>query len=62
MPMGPRNIYISLLVLVGVLFPGAFIFRNSETASQAVFAVAFMGGLAVLQILDTRQRRREGRE
>jgi hypothetical protein len=60
--VGPRNIYISLLVAVGIVFPGALLFRDEETASQVVVVVAFTASIGILQILDARQRRREGRE
>jgi hypothetical protein len=60
--MGPRNIYIALLVAVGILFPGTVVFRHDETASQVVTILAFATGIAVLHTLDARQRRREGRE
>ena len=54
--------YISLLFMIGILFPGALVFRDSEAASVAVFVVAFGGGLAVLHVLDARQQRAERRE
>jgi hypothetical protein len=60
--MEMRNMYISLLFLIAILFSGGFVFRGSEAASVAVFVVGFGGGFAVLNILDAREHRREGRE
>jgi hypothetical protein len=63
MPMGPRNIYISILVFVLILFPGTLLFRHGgETARGAVAALAFVACFTVVNVLDFRQRRREGRE
>jgi hypothetical protein len=60
--MGPRNIYIAFLVFAAILVPGAILFRHSEMGSQAVFIASFGGGLLLLNVLDARQRSREGRE
>jgi hypothetical protein len=60
--MEMRNIYIALVVAVGILFPGMAFFRHEETASQVVVIVAFTVGIGVLHSLDVRHRRREGRE
>ena len=60
--MGPRNMYISLLVFVGILVPGAVIFRHDDIGYQGAGIAAFVCCFAVLHMLDARQRRQEGRE
>ncbi len=59
--MGPRNIYLSLIAMMAILLPGILVFQGSDAGTQAVGIAAFGGGLAVLHVLDARQRRREGR-
>jgi hypothetical protein len=60
--LGPRNILISFLVFLVVFAPGAILLRESDTGYQAVGLAAFGICLAVLNVLDARQRHREGRE
>jgi preprotein translocase subunit SecG len=59
--MGMRNIYISLVVFVCILFPAGILLQDSEAAVQAVVVVAFVACFTVLHTLDERQRRRERR-
>jgi hypothetical protein len=41
-----------------ILFVGAWLLRDSEAGVQAVVVVAFAVGLTMLEVLDSRDRRR----
>jgi len=53
-----RNFYISLVVFNLILFVGGWLLRDSEAGVQAVVVVAFAVGLTMLEVLDSRDRRR----
>ena len=57
--MTMRNVYISLLVFNGILFPGGWLLRDSEAGVQAVVVAAFAISLTLLHMLDGRDRRRQ---
>jgi hypothetical protein len=59
MPKITRGFYISLLISVGILGSGGFLFRGSDAASQAVAVAAFVVGLTVLNVIDHWDRRHE---
>jgi len=50
--MGMRNIYISLLVFIGIAFPGALLLRPlGGGAIQAIGVVALVTSYTVLRVL-----------
>ena len=53
-----RNFYISLVVFNLILFVGGWLLRDSEAGVQAVVVLAFAVGLTMLEVLDSRDRRR----
>lgn len=57
--MGGRNIYISMLVFVCVLFPGGLLFQHSKEVVWGLEVAAFAAAFTALHVLDNRQRRRE---
>jgi hypothetical protein len=57
--MGGRNIYISMLVFVGILLPAGLLLKGSNAALVAFEVLAFAAGFRVLHVLDGRQQRRE---
>lgn len=57
--MNMRNIYISLLAFNGIIFPGSWLLRDSETGVQTVVIVAFVISLTLLHVLDDRDRQRK---
>jgi hypothetical protein len=61
--MGARNIYISVAVMAGILFPGALLLRHAGGAANvAVLILTFTVPLIVLHTLDDRERRRKRNE
>lgn len=56
--MVTRNFYISLVVFNLILFVGGWLLRHSEAGVQAVVVIAFAVGLTMLEVLDSRDRRR----
>jgi uncharacterized membrane protein len=58
MPVITRNFYFSLFFMACVLAIGGILFHDSEVGSYVVVGVAFFGGLTLLDILDSRERRR----
>jgi hypothetical protein len=57
--MGGRNIYISVLVFIAVLFPPSLLSHGDQATVWASEALAFAASLTTLHLLDGRQRRRE---
>jgi hypothetical protein len=57
-----RNFYIVLVLAACVLLVGGFLFRHSEIGSFATLALAFVGGISLLNVLDDREQRRKERE
>jgi len=55
-----RNFYISLVVFNLILFGGGWLLRHSEAGVQATVVIAFAVGLTMLEVLDSRGRRRTG--
>lgn len=57
-----RAFIVSLLVFVGILFGGGFLFRGSEVGMYASTAVAFVVGPVLLVVLDIREGRFDERK
>lgn len=62
MKVSRRNFLVSLLVAACILFPGAFLFRNSEAGTELIVVASFAIGQASLFVLDGRESRRNGRK
>jgi hypothetical protein len=60
-PATRRNICLSLFAMVFVLVVGGFFFHDSEIGSYVVPGVSFFGGLILVNVLDDREWRRQGR-
>jgi hypothetical protein len=58
MQVNVRNIYFSLFAMACVLTVGGFFFRNTEVGGYLVPGIAFFGSLVLLDVLNTRDRRR----
>jgi hypothetical protein len=59
MTMGGRNIYISVLVFICLLFPPALLAQDSKAVVWGFEVLAFAASFTTLHALDGRQRRRE---
>jgi hypothetical protein len=54
-----KNFFITLALAACVLLIGGFLFRHSEIGSFVTLAVAFVGGISLLHVLDDRERDRK---
>ncbi len=59
MTMGGRNIYISVLIFICILFPPALLLQDSKAVVWSFEVLAFAASFTALHVLDGRQQRRQ---
>jgi hypothetical protein len=60
--MGRKNVYISVLIFICILFPPALLAPDSKAVIWSCEVLAFAASFTALHQLDGRQRRRDGIE
>jgi len=59
MPPITRNFYITLFIAGCIIFVGGTLAGDSEIGGMVVVIAAFVIGLTLLDVLDSRERRRK---